>query len=87
MLLLQNVGWVQAGGSRHDRKTNRSTRKCSLEKKHIVLILVLEPGFPSVGLILDVIVTAAYIIARTQTMLQIPVAVPSRSFKALLYGA
>ena len=32
-LLRQNVGWVQAGGSRHDRKTNRSTRKCSLEKK------------------------------------------------------
>ena len=36
------------------------------KKKHVVLILVLEPGFPSVGLILDAIVTDALIIARTQ---------------------
>ena len=55
-------------------------------KKNVVLILVLEPGFPSVGLILDAIVTTAQIIARTQTTLQIPVAVPSRSFGVLLYG-
>ena len=48
--------------------------------------MVLEPGFPSVGLILDAIVTTAQIIVRTQTTYKIPVAVPSKSFGVLLYG-